>query len=74
MGVIGNVVMQDDRQVVEAVRRLIDLVADKPPSVVESAERRDDRRRFLAETLGSDGDVVFERIIAGDELQPVAYL
>lgn len=74
MGVVGSAFVQVDQAEVEMLRQLLDLVADKPPVAVESPDRREARRRFLTETLGAAGEVAFERVIAGDELQPVSYL
>jgi endonuclease G len=46
-----------------------------PPSVMASPDALADRRRLLAQTHGEDySPLAFERLIAGDELQPVNYL
>jgi endonuclease G len=71
-----------DEQIEKARRRAegIDLVAlaaasrDKAPIDLASPQALMDRRRMLGETLGEDGDAAFERLIAGNELQPVNYL
>ena len=56
---------------------LEDLVAsrrNKPPSVAAMPSVLNSRRRFLRDSGAPDAEDTFERIIAGDELQPVSYL
>jgi endonuclease G len=52
------------------------MPSDALPRDVAPPEQLAQRRRFLDESLGdlSDAKVAFERIIGGDELQPVNYL
>jgi endonuclease G len=74
MGVVGSTHIQADQAVAEALRRLIDFAGAKPPAIMNSPDTLALRRRFLNETLGAEGEVAYERVIAGNELQPVAYL
>jgi endonuclease G, mitochondrial len=49
---------------------------DAPPSVMASADAKADRYQMLAKTYGNTKQtrLAYERLIAGDELQPVNYL
>ena len=59
----------------ELIRLAISLRNQKPTDVAP-ADVLQSRRDFLRESLGEtrEADTVFERIIRGDELQPVSYL
>jgi len=50
--------------------------AELPPAEIATPKVLDDRRSFLHDTIAdpADAEALFERIIAGNELQDVAYL
>src|SRR5690348_6594015 len=65
----------DPAVLAELIRLAISLRNQKPTDVAP-AEALQSRLDFLRESLSEtrDADTVFERIISGDELQPVSYL
>lgn len=72
-----------ERQIAKAERRAdVDLLAlsqavrDKTPADLASPGAKDDRHDFLTASLGdpAQADRMFERILDGNELQPVSYL
>lgn len=65
-----------DSAVLAELIRLALTSRSKPSDVVASPDILNSRRDFLRETIGDDLDAkrAFERIIGGDELQPIAYL
>lgn len=69
-------VAQVDPAVLSELIRLALTSRAKAPDVAASPDILRLRRDFLRETVGDsvDSDVTFERIIGGDELQPVSYL
>jgi endonuclease G len=58
------------------LRALADAGREKAPSELATPQALDERYHLLAETLGDRAQArdTFERLIAGDELQPVNYL
>ncbi|NKK77696.1 DNA/RNA non-specific endonuclease [Rhizobium leguminosarum] len=58
------------------IEDLVRETRDLPPSDMSTKEVRDDRYRLLAQTFGDNAETrrTFERIIAGNELQPINYL
>ncbi|MGO7207251.1 hypothetical protein ACCT30_40205, partial [Rhizobium ruizarguesonis] len=56
--------------------RLADTSKDKTPQDLAPADAQENRRDLLARTFGDtrQTELVFERLIAGNELQPVNYL
>jgi endonuclease G len=70
-------------QIDKARRRAIGIDLDalaseysRPPSAMATDDQLADRRRFLAESLGDRirAETTYERVIEGNELQPVNYL
>jgi endonuclease G len=59
---------------VDIPRRAVDIRSSRPIDV-ESSDALRSRHAFLRESLGrSRGDATFERVINGNELQPITYL
>jgi endonuclease G len=58
------------------LRSLVEDRRDKPPAEVAPPEDLEARRRFLRQERDNprDAEIAFERIIEGNELQPVNYL
>src|SRR4051794_17020160 len=56
------------------LRALAEASRARPPAELASRQALDDRASFLADTLGDRGRHTFERLIGGDELQPINYL
>lgn len=69
-------VAQVDPAILAELIRLALTSRSKAPEVAASPDILSLRRDFLRETVGDsvDSDVAFERIIGGDELQPISYL
>lgn len=69
-------VAQVDPAVLAELIRIALTSRAKAPDVAASPDILRQRRDFLRETIGDgvDSDVTFERIIGGDELQPITYL
>ena len=65
----------DPAVLAELIRLAISL-RNQTPTEVAPADVLQSRRDFLRESLGEtrEADTVFERIIRGDELQPINYL
>lgn len=67
-----------ERQYLVSTADLTEIIAavrDHVPREAAPEREISDRRQFLKDTLGaSEGALVFERVLNGDELQPVAYL
>src|SRR5262245_12384466 len=65
-----------DPVVLAELIKLASTLRNKQPSQAATREVLKSRREFLRESLGEavEADDIFERIIRGDELQPVAYL
>lgn len=65
-----------DPLVLAELIRLASTLRSKRPDEIASADVLQSRRQFLHESIGEtqEADTVFERIIGGDELQPIAYL
>lgn len=84
MGHSGSEVPVLDDQIERARQRAqgIDLARlaatqrGKPPELVASDEEKEKRRQFLRADLGNaqESKIAFERIIEGNELQPINYL
>lgn len=59
------------------LRELVETTpADRPPAELASSDAKLARRRFLCNSLGDPGlaERTFERILLGNELQPIGYL
>ena len=56
--------------------KLASTLRSKTPDQIATAPILKDRKAFLLESLGDarEADTTFERIIGGDELQPINYL
>lgn len=69
-------VAQVDPAILAELIRLALTSRSKAPEVAASPDILSLRRDFLRESIGEsvDSDVAFERIIGGDELQPISYL
>lgn len=69
-------VAQLDPEVLSELIRLALTLRTKQPVQVASQDILLSRQEFLRESLGpsEDAEVAYERIIGGDELQPIAYL
>lgn len=65
-----------DPAVLAELIRLATTLRTRTPDEVATTQVLQTRREFLRESLGAtrDPDAIFERIIEGDELQPVTYL
>lgn len=65
-----------DPYVLAELLELASTLRRKTPDEIAPASILQTRRDFLRESLGTtrDADIAFERIIGGDELQPVNYL
>src|SRR6187402_2329534 len=65
-----------DPLVLAELIRLAATLRTKTPDEIASADVLQSRRQFLRESIGEtqEADTVFERIVGGDELQPVSYL
>ena len=58
------------------VRKIASSSRDAPPDEIATARQKVERLRFLRDSLGDAGEArhVYERIIHGNEIQPVNYL
>lgn len=58
------------------VRKIASSSRDAPPDEIATARQKAERLRFLRDSLGDAGEArrVYERIIHGNEIQPVNYL
>jgi endonuclease G, mitochondrial len=57
------------------LRALADAARASTPNDIATDAQKTDRKNYLQSTLGSvDGQLAFERIISGNELQPINYL
>jgi endonuclease G len=68
-----------DASTIAIVKKAVENGRDKAPDELASAEVRHDRQNFLQESLGETRDAeqidrIYERILGGNDLMPVAYL
>lgn len=57
------------------LRALVEAARDSTPDEIATAAQKADRKNYLQTTLGgAEAQQAFERIIAGNELQPINYL
>jgi endonuclease G len=73
---VGHSVATLDPVVLAELIRLATTLRTKRPDEVATADVRQSRKEFLRESLGEtqEAETAFERIIGGDELQPITYL
>ncbi len=69
-------VAQLDPAVLAELIRLALTLRNKTPDELASSDLKRQRRDFLSESIGAteEAQTTFERIIGGDELQPISYL
>jgi len=74
MSVLQQLAVPSIETVAINISRRAEELRERKPTDVNSTAVLDKRLQFLRESLGSEGVDTFERVINGDELQPVTYL
>lgn len=76
MGAIENEIAKTVARAPADIRALAGKIEDKRPADIASAHAQQDRFTFLVDSLDSldEARTVFERVLQGNELQPISYL